>query len=138
VPTVTGASDAATRLRLRYPRSRLPKPLLVTVVALVAAVFLTWLVWAAYIQANPSVTGQVSSYQVLSDREVAFTLTVDRRDPSRAAVCSVVAKSADFQSVGALDNIEIPPTSERVVDVKSTLKTLRRATSASFDKCALR
>jgi hypothetical protein len=137
VTTGTTPSAAAERLRLRYPRSRLPRPVLVGGVAVLAAVFLAWLVWTALIGSNPAVTGQVSAYRVVSDQEVTFTLTVDRPDPSRAAVCRVVAQSADYQAVGALD-VEVPPRPERVVDVTGSLKTLRRATNASFKSCSLR
>jgi hypothetical protein len=137
VTTGSQSSAAAERLRLRYPRSRLPRPVLVGVVALLAAIFLAWLTWAALVRANPAVSGDVTSYRVLSDREVAFTLTVERPDPSRAAVCRVVAQAADYQAVGALD-VEVPPRTERVVDITMTLKTLRRATNAAYKSCSPR
>jgi hypothetical protein len=130
-------SEAAERLRLRYPTSRLPRPVLVTVVAVLAVAFLVWLVWTASVHSTPPVSGQVSSYRVLSDQEVTVTLTVDRPDPSRAAVCTVVAQAADFQLVGALERVEIPPQQSRVVDLTLTVKTLRRASSASVKTCSL-
>jgi hypothetical protein len=134
---VATSTEVAERLRLRYPPSRLPRAALIATVAVVAAVGLTWLLWAANANANPPVSGVVTSYEVLSDREVAFTLTVERPDPSKPAVCSVVAQSADYGSVGALD-VEVPPREERVVDVRLTMKTLRRATNASYRSCSLR
>jgi hypothetical protein len=137
VATQTTSSEAAERLRLRYPRSRLPRPVLITGVAALAAVFLTWLIWTALVGSNPAVTAQVSSYRVVSDREVSFTLTVDRPDPSRAAVCTVVAQSEDYQSVGALE-VEVPPRPEHIVDITTSLKTLRKATSASSKSCTVR
>jgi hypothetical protein len=130
--------EAAERLRRRYPKSRLPKPVIVVVVALCSVLALAWLVWAAASHADAPVSGQVTSYTVVSDREVAFTLSVDRPNPSRAAVCTVVAKATDYQAVGVLDDIEVPPRAERVVDVKMTIKTLRRATNASLRSCTLR
>jgi hypothetical protein len=130
-------SDAAERLRLRYPRSRLPRPVLIGGVVLLAAVFLSWLFWTATVHANPVVSQTVSSYTVLSDREISVTITVDRPDPSIAVVCNVVAQAADFQSVGANDRLEVPATAERVVNVKITLQTLRRATSATVKSCSL-
>ena len=130
-------SEAAERLRLRYPRSRLPRPVLVTGVVVLGAAFLAWLIWTASVQSTPPVSGQISSYRVLSDQEVAVTLTVDRPDPSRAAVCNVVAQAADFQTVGAMERVAIPPQQSRVVDVTLTIKTLRRASSASVKTCSL-
>ena len=133
----TGTGAAAERLRLRYPRSRLPRPVLITGVTVLAVAFLGWLVWAAGVSATPAVSGQVTSYHVVSDQEVAVTLTVDRPDPTRAAVCSVVAQAADFQSVGAMEQVQIPPRKERIVDVTFRLKTLRKATSASVKSCSV-
>jgi hypothetical protein len=137
VPAPSGTSEAAERLRLRYPQSRLPRPILAIAVVVLAAVFLGWLVWTASVHSTPAVSGQVTSYTVLSDREIAVTLTVDRPDPSRAAVCNVVAQAEDFQAVGALDRVQIPAVEQRVVDVTFTLKTLRRATTASVKSCSL-
>ncbi len=101
------------------------------------AVFLSWLVWSATLHANPVVSQTVSSYTVLSDRQISVTVTVDRPDPSIAVVCNVVAQAADFQSVGADDRLEVPPRAERIVNVTVTLQTLRRATSASVKSCSL-
>ena len=133
-----GTEEAAERLRRRYPTSRLPRSVIVVVVALSSLAALIWLVWAAAFHADAPVSGQVTSYTVVSDREVAFTLSVDRPDPSRAAVCTVVAKATDYEAVGVLDDIEVPPRAERVVDVKMTVRTLRRATNASLRSCSLR
>ena len=137
MPANPPSPAAAERLRLRYPPSRLSRPVLIGAVVLLGVVFLTWLIWAATVHANPVVSGQVSAYRVVSDREIDVTVTVDRPDPSMAVVCNVVAQAADFQAVGALDRLEVPPRAERVVNVTVTLKTLRRATSASVKSCSL-
>jgi len=134
----TATDEVAARLSRRYPKPRLPKSVIVVVVTLFAVASLGWLVWAAAVHADAPVSGQVTSYTVVSDREVAFTLSVDRPDPSRAAVCTVVAKATDYEAVGVLDNIEVPPRAERVVDVRMTIKTLRRATNASLRSCSIR
>jgi hypothetical protein len=136
VPAASVSSDAAERLRLRYPRSRLPRPILVTAVALLALTFVSWLVWSASVQASPPVSATVSGYRVLSDQAVAVTLTVQRPEPSKAVVCHLVAQAEDFQIVGAVDQ-RVPPRSEKLVDVALQLKTLRRATSASVKGCSL-
>ena len=137
VPAESVTSDVATKLRLRYPPSRLPRPVLVGAVVALAAVFLGWLLWTASVRSTPEVSGQVLTYEVLSDQQVAVRVTVQRRDPSRAAVCDVVAQAEDFAVVGRLDRLEVPPRAERVVDVTTTIKTLRRGTSASVRSCSL-
>ena len=50
-------SDAAERLRLRYPPPRVPRPVVVALVAAGAAVGLGWLIWAALFHATPAVAG---------------------------------------------------------------------------------
>jgi hypothetical protein len=137
VSTSSVASDAAERLRRRYPTSRVPRPLKIVAVGVLAVVFLSWLIWTATVHANPVASGDVESYAVLSDREIAVTVVVDRPDPSIAVVCNVVAQAADFQSVGAMDRLEVPPRAERLVNLKIVIKTFRRATTASVKSCAL-
>lgn len=126
--------DAALRLQRRYPGRRIPRPLMITIVALVAAAALSWLIWAAAVYARPQVVAQVASYTVLSDQQIRITITVDRRNPALRARCRVIAQAPDFQPV-AEQQVEIPPTAARVVDVPIMLTTLRRSTSASVKGC---
>jgi hypothetical protein len=126
--------DAALRLRRRYPRSRIPRPITVVLVAVGAAVALGWLIWAALVHSTPTVTAQVTAYEVKSDREIAVTLTVDRPDPTRAATCRVTAQAVDFQVVGERQ-VVIPPAPYQLTDVGFSLTTLRRATTASAKGC---
>ena len=137
VPAESVTSDVATKLRLRYPPSRLPRPVLVGAVCALAAVFLAWLLWTASVRSTPEVSGQVLSYEVLNDQQTKVTVTVQRRDPSRAAVCDVVVQAQDFAVVGRLDRLEVPTRPERIVDVTATVKTLRKGTSASVRSCSL-
>lgn len=126
--------EAADRLRRRYARSRMPRPVLVVLVGLLAASGLTWLVWSASVHSRPAVSGQVTAYTVRSDTQVAVTLTVDRPDPRVPAVCRVIAQAVDFSPV-AEQQVAVPPTDLRVVNVTLNLTTLRRATSASVREC---
>ncbi|MFP5282867.1 MAG: DUF4307 domain-containing protein [Actinomycetes bacterium] len=126
--------DVAERLRLRYPRSRLPRPVLAGLVGLLALTGLSWLVWSAWVHSRPPVTADVTAYVVQSDTSIAVTLTVDRPDPSLAARCRVIAQATDFTPV-AEQEVAVPPAAYRVVDVRLTLTTLRRATSASVREC---
>ena len=110
----------------------------VVLVALGAAVALGWLIWTATVHANPPVSGQVLTYRVLSDRVIEVTVAVDRPDPSRAAACHVVAQAQDFAQVGSIDQLAVGPRPEKVVDVTTRIRTLRRATSATVNNCYLR
>ena len=129
--------DVAERLRRRYPRSRLPRIVVVAVVTVCAAAGLAWLVWAALVFSRPAVAAQVSAFRVVSDSVIEVTVTVDRRDPARPVACRLVAQARDFQPV-AEQRLEIGPARERLVDTRVRLTTLRRATSATVKDCAVR
>ncbi len=127
-------SDAAERLRLRYPPPRVPRPVIVALVAVAALVGLVWLVWAAWFHATPAVAGQMSGFRVVSDTEIVVTLTVDRRDPAQPVTCRVLAQGEDFAPVGE-QQVEVPGADARVVDIDVRLVTLRRASTATVPDC---
>jgi hypothetical protein len=126
----------AARLRDRYPRSRLPRPLLVGLIAAGSIIALAWLLWAAYVHATPAVAAQVAAYAIPDDHKISLTLTVQRRQPETAASCRVVAEAADFQTVGEQE-VRVPPGPNRLTGVDVTLVTLRRATTALVQSCSV-
>ena len=127
-------TDAAERLRRRYPPPRLSRPVLVGLVALGTAIALSWLVWAALDSSRPVVAASVPSYRVTSDTSMDVTITVQRRDPSIPVTCRVLAQSTDFQPVAELE-VPVPASTVELADIRLTLTTLRRATSASVSGC---
>jgi hypothetical protein len=128
------SAEAAERLRRRYPRSRVPRPVVLILVGLLAATGLGWLIWAGYVYATPQVDAQVASYAVRDDRSIALTLTVERRDPAIPATCRVIAQAIDFETVGELE-VAVPPGENRLTNVDLTMVTLRRATTAVAKGC---
>ena len=129
-------SDAAERLRRRYPRPRLPRPVLILVVGLVAAIGLGWLIWAALFHSRPAVGAQVAEYTVVSENAIDVTLTVERRDPARPVSCRVIAQAADSGTVGE-QRVTVEASGVRLVDVRVRLVTLRRAAGATVQDCRL-
>jgi hypothetical protein len=127
-------SDAAERLRRRYPRSRVPRPLVIVAIGVGVAVALGWLVWAALFHSRPAVAAQVSAFTVVSDTAIDVTLTVDRRDPAQPVTCRVLAQAADFSPVGE-QQVVVAASTARVVNQKLTLVTLRRAVTATVEGC---
>jgi hypothetical protein len=128
------AREVAERLRQRYPRSRVPRPLLVGLIALGSLIALGWLVWAAYAHSHPVVDAQVVAYTVKDDHSIAVTVAVERRDPARPAICRVVAQATDFQIVGE-QQLRVPAGSYSLTNLDVTLVTLRRATTAVTKGC---
>ena len=125
---------AADRLARRYPPPRMPRPVLVGLVAAGTALGLGWLIWAALAHATPAVSAQVSAFTVVSDTTISVTMTVQREDPSVPARCRVIAQSPDFQPV-AEQEVPVPASSVALANIDLDLTTLRRATSASVSGC---
>ena len=120
----------------RYPHRRRTRrrPLLIAIVAVIAAIGLGWLLWAAYEQADPAVSGDVHVFTIDSAQKVSFTLTVQRKDPSVPVSCTVIAQASDFETVGQ-KTVSVPAAATSVVDVPQELKTIREATSVSVSQC---
>ena len=127
-------NDVAGRLARRYPPARVPRAVVVGLVAAGTALGLGWLVWAALAHATPAVSAQVSAFTVVSDTTIRVTMTVQREDPSVAATCRVIAQSPDFQPV-AEQEVPVPSSTVALANIELDLTTLRRATSASVTGC---
>ena len=123
------------RLALRYPRPRVPRAVLIGGVGVIAIGLLGWLIWAALVHSNPVVSASVPSYVVVSDARIDVVVTVDRPDPSIPVVCRISAQAADFQPVGEV-NLPVEATTDRVVDTKVSITTLRRAVTAVVRECS--
>ena len=134
-PTTLDA-DATERLARRYPPPRVARRTKVVLVALGTLVAMTWLIWAALLSAEPQVSGQVAAFDVVSDTSMTAQITIQRRDPSQAASCRVLAQSTDFQPVAEQD-VPIAASAYKVVNTDITLTTLRRATSVTVKSCRL-
>lgn len=128
------SDDVAARLARRYPPPRVPRAVMVGLVAAGTAAGLGWLIWAALAHATPAVSAQVSAFEIVSDTTTRVTMTVQRPNPSVAATCRVIAQSQDFQPVGEQE-VEVPASTLELADLKIELTTLRRATSASVTGC---
>ncbi|WP_232549626.1 DUF4307 domain-containing protein [Propioniciclava soli] len=129
-PTETDAE----RIARRYPPAALPRWTWIVVAALFVAIGTPWLLWAAIHGANPAIDAKLVAYDVRSDTEVDVQITVERPDPAVTGVCSVRAQAIGTETVGEID-IVMEPGSERLVTVHETIRTFRRATSASVVAC---
>jgi uncharacterized protein DUF4307 len=133
---LSGVTDAAERLRRRYPKSRMPRPLLLGLIGVGVVIAMTWLVWTALLHSRPAVAAHIQAFRIDSDTSVSVTLTVERRDPSVPATCRVLAQAADFQAVGE-QQVPIAASRDRVGDVNLVLTTLRRATTVVAKGCTV-
>ena len=129
-------ADAAERLRRRYPKPRMSRPLLVSLISIGVLLALTWLVWTALLHSRPVVAAEVVTLRIDSDRSVSATISVERRDPSKPVTCRVLAQAADFQPVGE-QLVPVAASSDHLVNASVVLTTLRRATGVVVRGCTV-
>jgi hypothetical protein len=129
-------ADAAGRLLRRYPKPRMPRPLLMGLITVGAVLALTWLVWTALLHSRPVVGAEVVTLRIDSDTSVSATISVERRDPAMPVTCRVLAQAGDFQPVGE-QLVPIAASSDHVVSESVTLTTLRRATGVVVGGCTV-
>jgi hypothetical protein len=129
-------TDAAERLRRRYPKPRVPRPLLVGLIGVGVVLALTWLIWTALRHSQPVAAARVQAFTISSDTSVSVTFTVQRRDPSIPVTCRVLAQASDFQPVGE-QQVHVAASDHEVLDVNLVLTTLRRATTVVIKGCTV-
>ncbi|MFT3889047.1 MAG: DUF4307 domain-containing protein [Arachnia sp.] len=122
------------RIKARYPRRR-PADYLVGGIGTVAVLGAIVLVAIQGLeQSNPPVVATVRSFTVTAPTEVSTEIVVQRRNPAEAAVCRLTAQAQSFEVVGEAD-VDIPPGTEKVTPLTTTVKTVREATSIEVDSC---
>jgi Domain of unknown function (DUF4307) len=131
-----GVTDATERLLRRYPKPRMPRPLLVGLISVGVALAVTWLIWTALRHSQPAASAQVQAYQITSDTSVSVTLSVQRPDPSVPVTCRVLAQAADLQPVGE-QQVPVAASTHQIVNVNLVLTTLRRATAVVVRGCTV-
>jgi hypothetical protein len=104
-----------------------------TTIAVLLAIGVAWVGWAAWGQSHGEVTGTLVSFRVESDHAVKVTLTITP-DGSAAAHCTVQALASDHTTVGH-QSVGIPAHSGSARAVTTTVKTERRATSVNLGRC---
>lgn len=68
-----------------------------------AAVGLLWTIWAGLHYANPKISNQLISFEVISEREISIRYSINRSDPNRVVICTLKANDLDKNVVGQID-----------------------------------
>jgi len=118
------------RYGVRSPRHR---TLTVLAVGGVAAVALGWLLWVAWAHSTPDVSGELRSFFVVSEHRVDVLIDIQRADGD-AVTCLVKAQAPDH-SIVAEDEVEVPAGDAGNLVFEASIKTERKATSASVTNC---
>ncbi len=134
---VVSDSLAEERLLRRYPPSRVPKNAWIPVAIVLGLLGGAWLIWSAWVGSHPPVVGQVTAFNVVSDNQVDVSLTVQRTDPAQPATCTIIAQAVSYETVGQLP-IAVAPSNNELEHLKVSMRTFKRATSASIQSCTIK
>lgn len=93
----------------------------------------TWLVWAGVHHSRPDVRSSLISFSISSDRAIKVRYTIDRRDPSKAAICTLVAHDLDKNVVGEIED-EIPAGNGHIERI-TLIPTRTQAVSGGISRC---
>lgn len=82
------------------------------------------------------VKGELSAYKLVDSSTVSVTASVERKDPSRPAVCILRARSIDGNETGRRE-VLVPPSSQRSVPVTALVKTTHPPVTGDVYGCSL-
>jgi hypothetical protein len=104
--------------------------------AIIALVGIIWIFWAGLFHATPEFRTTLISFSVLSDEEVSIRYSVQRKDDSTLATCTLQARDVQKNVVGEIED-EITPgrtSFERVTEIP----TRSAAATASVARCRVK
>ena len=104
------------------------------IAALLLLTALPWLVWSAWHHSNPQIRVTLISFQNEQDTSIDTTYLNQRRDPSLALNCTLIARDFDKNVVGEVE-VAIPSSSQGSLKRDDSIPTRLRAVNASVLKC---
>ncbi|WP_432558969.1 DUF4307 domain-containing protein [Granulicoccus sp. GXG6511] len=120
------------RIAERYPERR--RPWLVPVIAAPLLALVVFWLWISAFHSNPALSADVAAFEVTSDSEIKVKVMIDRSKPEVTGHCLVYAQAPDFERVGEVQ-VPVAASDRKVEQVEVTIRTFRRSTSASVDRC---
>ena len=124
-------TDLATRYGTTRPARR---RLSIFLIALLGLAFLGWVAWVAFEHADPEVTSDLVSYDIVDAHTASATFRVSRRTPDVKASCLLRALASDHTNVGELD-VSVGPGGRRVETLTRRVRTEREATTVDVIGC---
>lgn len=109
----------------RQPKSRLSRRWIIAGLTVVILAIGVAVALVGYQRLGRSdVSGTLGGYKLVDDETVEVTITVNREDPSRPAVCIVRGRSRDGSETGRRE-VLVPPSTQDSVQVTTIVKTSR-------------
>ena len=102
--------------------------------AILVIIFLPWLMWSAWHHSNPEIRITLISFQNEKSDSIDITYLIERRDSSRALICTLVARDIDKNVVGEIDDA-IPPTSINPITRTTTIPARIAPVNAAVVGC---
>lgn len=132
--TTRPTDQPADRPADRYGARRAPRwlPVLLLVLVVIAGAGLAVLAYRNF--GSPPIEGRQTAFRVLDDASVRITFQVVRRQPERAAVCIVRARSRDGDETGRKE-VLVPAGAASVV-IDTVLRTSRRPVTGEVFGCS--
>ena len=93
-----------------------------------------WLVWAGLHQAEPRISYDLVAFNNDDPRNTEIRYTINRRDPSKTAKCTIAARDIDKVIVGQIDD-RIPAATgaiERTVTIPSRADAVNAGVIACY------
>jgi hypothetical protein len=120
---MTEGSSSPPESRYGRGRPRLPSRRWFIGLSIVVAAAGLALAFLGYQRLGPSdVDGTLAGYRLIDGQTVSVTISVTRKDPSRAVDCIVRVRAKDGSETGRRE-VLIPPSSHTTVQVTTVLKS---------------
>ena len=102
--------------------------------AILMIIFLPWLMWSAWHHSNPEFRITLISFQNEKSDSIDITYLIERREPSEALICTVVARDIDKNVVGEIDDA-IPAASINPITRTTTIPARIAPVNAAVVGC---
>jgi hypothetical protein len=114
------------------PRRRMA---LIAATTVLGVVFLAWVIWAAWLHANPEIDAAVARFDIVNDHEAQVQVDARFRDANVRGNCLLRASASDHTVVGEL----VVTVGQLRADQGSlvTVRTERRATTVELVSCSV-
>ena len=102
----------------------------------IAAIGISWLIWAGLHHSNPNIRASVISFTATTNRAMSIRYEVVRKDKNQVLTCTLVARDYDKNVVGQIED-EIGP-GLAVVQKNTDIPTRSQGVNADVVACRIK
>ncbi len=92
-----------------------------------------WLTWAGLHHSRPEISTTLISFTIPSERSASLRYAVERRNPSSAITCTLIARDFEKNVVGEIEE-QIPAGASRIEKI-TLIPTRTVAVNATISRC---